>query len=195
MNMAANGKGVTNLMTWDQVREMVNAGMTIGSHTVSHQILAKATPEQVEEELVGSRLKIEKETGRPCWCFAYPNGERSDFRVSDQVALKAAGYTCAFTQIPGFISAKTNHYALPRIPIPGSSDIHAFASRVTGVHHGLQRLRFGDTRVTRLLSLIRLDNALPAHGNVISTLAGFDFYKSISKRATIATWCFRWRKD
>ena len=58
---AANGMGVTNLMTWDQVREMVNAGMTIGSHTVSHQILAKATPEQVEEELVGSRLKIEKE--------------------------------------------------------------------------------------------------------------------------------------
>jgi peptidoglycan/xylan/chitin deacetylase (PgdA/CDA1 family) len=142
---ATNGRGVTNLMTWDQVREMANAGMTIGSHTVSHQILAKAIPEQVDEELVSSRLKIEKETGRPCWCFAYPNGERSDFRVSDQVALKAAGYTCAFTQTAGFISMETDHYALPRIPIPGSSDIRAFASRVTGLHHGLQRLRFGGT--------------------------------------------------
>ncbi len=142
---AGNGRGVTNLMTWDQAREMANAGMTFGSHTVSHQILPSATPEQVQEELVSSRLKIENETGRPCWCFAYPNGERSDFRVSDQVALKAAGYTCAFTQMPGFISTKSDPYALPRIPIPGSNDIHAFASRVTGIHHGLHRLSFSNT--------------------------------------------------
>jgi peptidoglycan/xylan/chitin deacetylase (PgdA/CDA1 family) len=148
-----NGQGITNLMTWNQAREMANAGMIIGSHTVSHQILASAIPEQVQEELVSSRLKIQSETNRPCWCFAYPNGESSDFRVSDQVALKAAGYTCAFTQMPGFISAKTNHYALPRIPIPGSSDIHAFAGRVTGVHHGLQRLSFRDA--SRDQTLIR----------------------------------------
>ena len=141
----ADGRGVTNLITWDQVREMANAGMTIGSHTVSHQILASATPEQVEEELVSSRLKIEKETGRSCWCFAYPNGENKDFRVCDKAALQSAGYTCAFTQIPGFITAHTDRYALPRIPIPGSSDIHAFASRVTGVHHCLQGLSSSDT--------------------------------------------------
>jgi hypothetical protein len=137
-----NGQGVTNLMTWDQVREMASAGMTIGSHTVSHQILASATREQVEEELESSRLKIEKETGRPCWCFAYPNGESRDFRVSDKTVLQSAGYTCAFTQIPGFITGKTDHYVLPRIPIPGSNDIRIFASRVAGVHHWLEGLRF-----------------------------------------------------
>jgi peptidoglycan/xylan/chitin deacetylase (PgdA/CDA1 family) len=140
----ANGRGVTNLMTWDQVREMANGGMTIGSHTVSHQILASATSEQVAEELVSSRLKIEKETDRPCWCFAYPNGESRDFRVSDKTALQLAGYTCAFTQIPGFITAKTDRYALPRIPIPGSKDIGIFASRVTGVHNWLEGLRFSN---------------------------------------------------
>ena len=138
----ANGRGVTDLMTWDQAREMANAGMTIGSHTVSHQILASATSEQVAEELVSSRLKIEKETGQPCWCFAYPNGENTDFRLSDKIALQSAGYTCAFTQIPGFITGKTDHYALPRIPIPGSNDIRIFASRVAGVHHWLEGLRF-----------------------------------------------------
>ena len=138
----ANRGGVTNLMTWDQVREMASAGMTIGSHTVSHQILASATREQVEEELESSRLKIEKETGRPCWCFAYPNGESRDFRVSDKTALQSAGYTCAFTQIPGFITGKTDHYVLPRISIPGSNDIRIFASRVAGVHHWLEGLRF-----------------------------------------------------
>ena len=137
-----NEKEATGLMTWDHVREMANAGMTVGSHTVSHQILASASPEQVEEELVSSRLKIEKEIGGRCWCFAYPNGESTDFRPSDKIALQSAGYTCAFTQIPGFITGKTDHYALPRIPIPGSNDIRIFASRVTGVHHWLEGLRF-----------------------------------------------------
>ena len=134
----------TKLMTWDHVREMANAGMTFGSHTVSHQILSSARPEELEQELVKSRLKIEQETSRACWCFAYPNGESSDFRVSDQRALQAAGYECAFTQVPGFITSKTDHYALPRIPIPDSSDIRVFASRVSGVHHWLQRRISGD---------------------------------------------------
>jgi len=135
-----NSIAVTRLMTWDQVREMANAGMTIGSHTVSHQVLAGGTSEEIEEELVTSRLKIEKEIGRSCWCFAYPNGQNRDFRPSDKTALKSAGYVCAFTQVPGFITEKTDPYALPRISIPGSPDIRIFASRVAGVHHWLEGL-------------------------------------------------------
>ena len=133
-----NTAEITDLMTWEQIREMSNAGMTFGSHTDSHQILASGTPEEMEHELLHSRLKIESETGRPCWAFAYPNGESGDFDGSHKVALKAAGYACAFTQIPGFVDASTEHYALPRIPIPDSGDIRVFASRVSGVHQWWQ---------------------------------------------------------
>lgn len=140
-----DNRALDNLMTWDQVRQMAKAGMTIGSHTASHQILASATPEEVEQELVISRLKIERETGESCWCFAYPNGETGDFRASDKVALQAAGYLCAFTQIPGFITVTSDQFALPRVPVPDSCDIRAFASRVTGVHHWVQSLSFSNT--------------------------------------------------
>ncbi len=131
-------RDVTGLLTWDQVRQMAYAGMTIGSHTESHQILASASADEVERELLGSRLKIEEETDRPCWCFAYPNGENEDFRTSDKAALRRAGYLYAFTQMPGFSTPNSDHYALPRISIPDSGDIRTFASRVTGVHQWLQ---------------------------------------------------------
>ena len=129
---------ITDLMTWEQVREMANAGMTFGSHTESHQILASANAEEIEDELLNSRLKIEGETGRPCWAFAYPNGAVGDFEVSHIEALKAAGYACAFTQIPGFVGPGMDPYALPRIAVPDSGDIRVFASRVSGVHQWLE---------------------------------------------------------
>ncbi len=121
-------------MNWDHVREMAAAGMTIGSHTMSHQILSRASLDEVRHELVASRERIEMETGKRCWCFSYPNGERSDFRPSDQAAVKAAGYDCAFTQLPGFVTAAADAYGLPRISIPSSRDLRVFLSRVTGVH-------------------------------------------------------------
>lgn len=133
---AKNAKA-SRLMTWDQVREMAAHGMTIGSHTASHQVLSSATPEEVRNELVTSRKKIEEEIGRPCWCFAYPNGTAADFRLSDKEAVRSAGYACAFTQISGFINTNTDRYGLPRISMSESSDTRVFLSRLTGIHHTL----------------------------------------------------------
>lgn len=131
---------VLEMMSWDQVRKMAAEGMTVGSHTLSHQILASASPEQVVEEITASRQIIEKETGKPCWCFAYPNGGVSDFTESDKAALRSAGYLCAFTQIPGFATSVTDRFALPRVPVPDSGDVRVYASRVTGFHYWMQRL-------------------------------------------------------
>jgi len=129
-----NNVQLTKLMTWEQAREMASAGMTFGSHTQTHQILTSAMAEEREQELVTSRVTIEEEIGRPCWAFAYPNGESSDFSAADKAALKAAGYVCAFTQMPGLIASTVDPYALPRIPVPDTDDIRVFASRVSGVH-------------------------------------------------------------
>lgn len=125
------------LMTWEQAREMTACGMTIGSHTVSHQILSSATSKEVRSELVKSREKIEEEIGHPCWCFSYPNGTSADFRLSDKEAVRSSGYLCAFTQVSGFIDANTDYYALPRISMSESNNNHVFLSRLTGVHHQL----------------------------------------------------------
>lgn len=122
------------LMSWGQVRAMAAAGMTIGSHTANHQILAAVSPEAAHKEIVSSRLRIGQETGQPCWCFAYPNGERRDFRSSDELSVEGTGYLCAFTQISGSINSYTSRYSLPRIAIPDTGDIKIFRSYLSGIH-------------------------------------------------------------
>lgn len=123
------------MMNWDQVRLLVSAGMTVGSHTANHQILAAVSPAEATAELSSSRKRIEQETAQGCWCFAYPNGERRDFRPSDEVAARDAGYACAFTQVEGMISNRSPRYALPRIPIPGTGDLKLFEAYVSGFRH------------------------------------------------------------
>lgn len=124
-------------MTWSQVRGLAQAGMTIGSHTANHQILSAVDPDAALAELVESRRKIEAEVGEPCWCFGYPNGQRQDFRESDEKAVAQAGYLCAFTQIPGGVAKATPRYALPRIPIPDVGDLTVFRSYVSGLNRSL----------------------------------------------------------
>lgn len=128
---------VYDLMSWDQVRSLASAGMTIGSHTANHQILAAISPAEVQTELLLSRKRIEQETDQACWCFAYPNGERRDFRPSDELAVQSAGYRCAFTQISGSINNRTSRYALPRISVPDTGDMRIFRSHLSGIRRAI----------------------------------------------------------
>lgn len=122
-----------SMMNWDQVRSMASAGMTIGSHTVNHLILSKVLQAEAHAEILLSRQRIKEETGLECWCFSYPNGERWDFRSTDEISIQSAGYLCAFTQIPGSIKPRSPRFALPRIPIPDTGDLRIFRSHVSGI--------------------------------------------------------------
>jgi len=128
-------------MSWDQVRSLAAAGMTIGSHTANHQILAAVSPAEANAELLLSRKRIEQETGQACWCFAYPNGELRDFRPSDERAARDAGYSCAFTQVEGVISNHSPRYALPRVPVPSTGDLKLFEAYVSGSHQFVKGAR------------------------------------------------------
>jgi peptidoglycan/xylan/chitin deacetylase (PgdA/CDA1 family) len=53
---------------------MVRAGMTIGSHTVTHRRLIDLSDTEVEYELRSSKEAIEKEIGTACEHFCSPVG-------------------------------------------------------------------------------------------------------------------------
>lgn len=140
-NCAEANPDLYRSMTWDHVRALATAGMTVGSHTRNHQILSAVEPALASEEVRLSREKIESEIGEECLCFGYPNGQSSDFRKSDEQAIKEAGYLCAFTQVPGSIDSQSNRYALPRIPIPDVGDLTIFRTYVSGLHLRLAGMR------------------------------------------------------
>jgi peptidoglycan/xylan/chitin deacetylase (PgdA/CDA1 family)/glycosyltransferase involved in cell wall biosynthesis len=57
-----------------QIREMAEAGMEFGSHTVTHPDLTTCSPEQVRKELLDSKRLIEQQAGKEIISLAYPYG-------------------------------------------------------------------------------------------------------------------------
>lgn len=81
-------------LTWEMLREMRSAGITIGSHSRTHPLLTLEDREKVREETAGSRRDLEARLGASVRHFAYPNGW---FDGRTLQAVEAAGYRCAYT--------------------------------------------------------------------------------------------------
>jgi peptidoglycan/xylan/chitin deacetylase (PgdA/CDA1 family) len=99
-------------VSWDQIREMSDAGIEIGSHTATHPILPNIPLERARRELIESRQRITAETGRDTKLFCYPNGNYNDALA---VEVERAGYTCAVTVEYGLNDEQINPFALKRI--------------------------------------------------------------------------------
>ncbi len=113
-------------VTWDQVREMSAAGVTIGSHTTDHSALACVSASVRMYELEHSKRRIEDELGRPCTTIAYPNGSWNHDVVKDAATI---GYKQGFTQDPGANIVGCDSLRVRRINIPPSDSPSRCVSR------------------------------------------------------------------
>ncbi len=106
--------GFSNYMTWDMVREMAKAGVTIGGHSQHHSHLPDLEIEAVKAELSHSADRFKQELGYVPDIFAYPYGEASDAVIA---AVKEAGYKAAFGQQSGAMSVDSDFMYLPRFAL------------------------------------------------------------------------------
>jgi peptidoglycan/xylan/chitin deacetylase (PgdA/CDA1 family) len=95
-------------MTWTEVKELIAAGMTIGSHTHSHRLLSGMTCEEQLDEFLLSRAVIEENAGVRVESLAFPVGSRTSFSRDTCKLLQEAGYRAGFsffggTNVPGRI--------------------------------------------------------------------------------------------
>jgi peptidoglycan/xylan/chitin deacetylase (PgdA/CDA1 family) len=81
-------------VTWRMLADMQRSGVTVGSHTRSHIWLTRERPERLRQELVGSRVELERRLGTRIRHFAYPSGQ---FTRATARAVAAAGYDHAYT--------------------------------------------------------------------------------------------------
>lgn len=89
-----------------------------GSHTCSHPILTSGLGEALlEDELAGSRARLEAETGLTIDTFCFPNGSQDD-RVRQVVA---ANYRLACTTVAGVHRGGDQH-RIPRVPAARTRD-------------------------------------------------------------------------
>ena len=105
-----------DFLSWDDCLEMVQAGMTIGSHSVTHARLAELTDDLAIAELTDSKAEIEQKIDQPCHHFCAPYGNpNTDFNLARHGELaKAAGYKTFATGLRGPTRKGDNPLALRR---------------------------------------------------------------------------------
>jgi peptidoglycan/xylan/chitin deacetylase (PgdA/CDA1 family) len=84
-------------LDWEMLGRMRRAGITIGSHTRTHALLALESPAKVRDEVEGSRAALERRLGIRIEHFAYPDGQFDGTAVA---AVKTAGYRFAYGICP-----------------------------------------------------------------------------------------------
>lgn len=102
---------VDRTMSWSQLAELHNAGVSFGSHSHNHEILPCLPAERMEKEISESKAALESRVG-PCVLFSYPNGDASR-EVRDTVAK--FGFKLAFINSPGVWRWTGDPFLIPRI--------------------------------------------------------------------------------
>jgi peptidoglycan/xylan/chitin deacetylase (PgdA/CDA1 family) len=115
-------------LSWQQIREMMNSGCSVGSHSVSHKSLKPSqngnTPsyqEWLQKEFILSKQFLEENLKQPCTTFAFPFGI-----YSDDIAAKgiSCGYDACLTVNGKKITWDTPLDKLDRFIIYGDSDFN-----------------------------------------------------------------------
>ena len=101
----------------EQIREMDDAGMVMGSHGANHYVFSKLPVERQRDEISRSFSALSRILGRPVMTFSYPYGGRHTFTAETMLLLDEAGSRFSFDVDPRDISGsdlRQSPQSLPR---------------------------------------------------------------------------------
>jgi peptidoglycan/xylan/chitin deacetylase (PgdA/CDA1 family) len=102
-------------LSWEELRRLAAAGVTIGSHTRSHRTLSRLGPEELEDEIAGACGDLQSRLGLAEVPFAYPYGGIAHIGAAAPEVARRAGHSCALSTIPGRNTASTDRFLLHRL--------------------------------------------------------------------------------
>lgn len=133
----AHGYPEAPMLTWEQVREMHQAGWTFGAHTVTHPRLTLCEEAEMQREILSSKRRIEAELGADVSVFCYPYGA-FDERV--QKIVQQSGFQSAYAVFYGTRPFANDPFALERVGISAGDDLWRFRLKMSPLY---VRLRGG----------------------------------------------------
>lgn len=122
-------------LTRTHLQDLVNNGMEIGAHTVTHSMLSKLDCWQQENELVSSKAWLEDAIGQKVVSFAYPYGWPRSFNSNTtKLVDKYFDYCCTTIWRSNRFSdiTKLNMKALSRIRIDAFDTQRDFLNKLNG---------------------------------------------------------------
>lgn len=133
--------GSRKTLSWKQLREMSENGITMQNHTRTHRNLASRDPgesfetyfEEVKHEVTSSSQKIRAKLGVGAQYLAYPYGDTNGLVIA---LLQKLGYRGAFTASPGSNPFFVNRYRIYRSVIYGDFDMKSFQETLITASRG-----------------------------------------------------------
>lgn len=129
-----------SMMSWEQARTMVGAGVEFGAHSRSHPFLTERDDATALEEMTVSKREIEEQLGLPVRSFCYPYGALS---APLQASASRAGFQNACSTVPGVNRlADANLYALRRISVDAGCSLATLSFYLSPLYPAYARWRW-----------------------------------------------------
>jgi peptidoglycan/xylan/chitin deacetylase (PgdA/CDA1 family) len=139
-------------LSWEELRELSDAGWEIGSHSHTHPRLTQLDDDELAVELRDSKEECERQLARPCTSIAYPFGDLDERVVG---AAARAGYRVGAALE---IRAAPQPLAWPRLSVTREDSIARFRRQSSPIVRRFRSSRLGpaaDRAYATLLQQVR----------------------------------------
>lgn len=131
-----NDKNINNnhecFLSWENIKEMSENGISFGSHTLSHSCLTKVDSKEAFRQISESKKIIERKLNKKVILFAYPFGIKNAFNEEIKKMVINCGYVCACSAINGTNNGDTDLFSLRRTKIEAGDSLSVFKKILSG---------------------------------------------------------------
>jgi peptidoglycan/xylan/chitin deacetylase (PgdA/CDA1 family) len=110
----ANEDARFRTLSWEEMKKLMVAGISIGSHTRSHRTLSQLPEPELQVEIQGSLGDLRNRLGLDTAGFAHPYGSAEHINDLAAQTVKEAGYSFCFTTFTGDNTSRTDRFWLRR---------------------------------------------------------------------------------
>jgi peptidoglycan/xylan/chitin deacetylase (PgdA/CDA1 family) len=121
--------GFAQALTKDQINEM-RSYVNFQSHTIFHPCLTKCNYDEAKEEILNSKIILERDYQLNINALAYPNGDYTNREIE---ICKSAGYKCAITVDAGYNTINSDLFRLKRLSVNDTTDINELIVKASGL--------------------------------------------------------------
>ena len=134
-------KQLPRYMSWEQLREISEEGVTIGSQTKFHPHMADLSRTKIIDELSQSNGQFEAKLGNTPDLFAYPYGVSNAYHKNDSKILKDNDFKLAFTtRFDNYKIQSHSPYSIPRMGLGNNNDDKSIRDKVYGLDSMIKKI-------------------------------------------------------
>ena len=127
-------------LTWSEIKQIKDAGVELGSHSLTHTNITGLNDEKIYSEAFFSKKRIEDMTGHSVTSFSYPFGNAASFNERTEKNLKQAGYKRAYVNVMSMDNSKIDPFKIGRIRIYSTDSMFRFKMKTAGAYNWVDLL-------------------------------------------------------